>query len=360
MLASVVVLATATVLWIRNRFNFWKNIGVPYEQPSLPYGNLNGLGKNLSFIQLTRNLYKKFKHKSTMVGLFFFVRPVALIVDLDIIKYILVRDFHHFQSRGLFFNEKDDPLSAHLVNIEGSKWKSLRAKLTPTFTSGKMKLMFPLIIDVASRLKRKLGEFAELNESADIKIINGRFTMDVIGSCAFGIECNSLFGEQKQFHEMGLKVFKEPRHSRLVVMFFSTFKRLAKALHVKTVRDDVSEFFLGVVRDSIATRKSQNLLRNDFMDILIKLMKNGSNDNDLDNDGLTMNEVAAQAFVFFLAGFETSSTLMTFCMFELSQNQEIQDKLRKHIDTVLQKHNGELTYDAIMEMNYLDQVLNGM
>jgi cytochrome P450 family 6 len=75
--------------------------------------------------------------------------------------------------------------------------------------------------------------------------------------------------------------------------------------------------------------------------------------------GLSMDSLAAQAFVFFLAGFETSSTTMAFCMYELSLHQDIQERVREEIDIVLNKHNGEITYEAIQEMEYLDKVVSG-
>jgi cytochrome P450 family 6 len=72
-----------------------------------------------------------------------------------------------------------------------------------------------------------------------------------------------------------------------------------------------------------------------------------------------MNSLAAQAFVFFIGGFETSSTTMTFCLYELSVNPDIQERLRAEIDSVLQKHDGKVSYEAIQEMNYLDKVVSG-
>ena len=76
-------------------------------------------------------------------------------------------------------------------------------------------------------------------------------------------------------------------------------------------------------------------------------------------EGTSMDSLAAQAFVFFLGGFETSSTTMTFCLYELSLHQDIQDRLRQEIDIVLQKHDGKLTYYGVQEMEYLDKVVSG-
>jgi cytochrome P450 family 6 len=73
-----------------------------------------------------------------------------------------------------------------------------------------------------------------------------------------------------------------------------------------------------------------------------------------------MNCLEAQAFVFFVAGFETSSTTMMFCLYELAINPDIQEVLRSEIDTVLEKHHGNISYEAILEMTYLDKVVAGM
>lgn len=75
--------------------------------------------------------------------------------------------------------------------------------------------------------------------------------------------------------------------------------------------------------------------------------------------GLTMEQIAAQCFVFFLAGYETSSTTMTFCIYELVHNPEIQEKVREEINSVLAKHGGNLTYEATLDMHYMEKVING-
>jgi len=74
---------------------------------------------------------------------------------------------------------------------------------------------------------------------------------------------------------------------------------------------------------------------------------------------LSAKELAAQVFMFFGAGFETSATTMSFCLYELALNPDIQDRLRNEIDTVLKKHGDSVTYEGIQEMKYLDKIISG-
>jgi cytochrome P450 family 6 len=67
----------------------------------------------------------------------------------------------------------------------------------------------------------------------------------------------------------------------------------------------------------------------------------------------------AQAFVFLIAGYETSGSTMTFALYELALHPEIQQSLRAEILQVLSKHDGKLTYGSIQDMSYLDRVVSG-
>jgi hypothetical protein len=82
----------------------------------------------------------------------------------------------------------------------------------------------------------------------------------------------------------------------------------------------------------------------------------------LPDDGtrLTMMQLAAQVFVFFIAGFETSSTTASFALYELALNPDIQKTLTDEVDDVLAKHDGKITYDSLTEMTYLTKVIEGI
>ena len=70
-------------------------------------------------------------------------------------------------------HEEADPLQAkNLFNLEGKRWKDMRSKLVPTFTSGKMKNMLPLMQEVAAEFDTKLKELTESKEEFEIRVIN--------------------------------------------------------------------------------------------------------------------------------------------------------------------------------------------
>ena len=67
----------------------------------------------------------------------------------------------------------------------------------------------------------------------------------------------------------------------------------------------------------------------------------------------------AQASTFFVDGYETSSAAMAFGLYSLALNPDVQTKVREEVDSVLKKHGGALTFDALQEMTYLDMALCG-
>lgn len=77
------------------------------------------------------------------------------------------------------------------------------------------------------------------------------------------------------------------------------------------------------------------------------------------NPNFKMIDVVGNAATFFADGYETSSIVMSFALFELARNQDAQDKVRNEIITKIQENNGELTYELMMEMEYLDACLSG-
>lgn len=292
-----------------------------------------------------------------MLGLYFYLQPVLLVTDLDLIRNILIKDFQHFQNRGLFYNQQTDPLSANLFRIEYEKWKPLRTKLMPTFSTAKLKIIFPTILAIANELVECLNTAIKTDSEIEIYEWMGRYTIDTIGTCAFGIDCNSLSDPNTVFHEKSKKEFEQPKYGYTEAILMNTYVNVAKLLGIRLHHKDVTDFFINCVKETISYREENNVQRKDFMSLLIEL-KNSKNDQEK----LTFNEIAAQAFVFFLGGFETAATTLTYCLYELAleHNRDIQNKARNEILSILENYDGNLSFEALNDMTYIEQIINGM
>ncbi|CAD7079498.1 unnamed protein product [Hermetia illucens] len=353
----VVGVISTIFLFFKRKYSYWKDRGIEYVEPSFPLGNLSFGNKHIAeFIQ---NIYK-YKEKSSLIGAYIIWKPIAVPTDLDLIQKILVKDFNSFHARGMYVNEEDDPLSAHMFSLDGEKWKSIRSKLSPTFTSGKMKFMLPTVVDVAEQFNETLSDILKTESVLEMKDLLARFTTDVIGSCAFGVDCNCLKDPNASFRYYGRKFSDEPNLTPFMHLLVIQYPELARKLHVRVTEKQVETFFIESVRKTIEYREKNNVRRNDFMDLLIQMNREeDKNDEESTKLGkLSLNQLAAQAFLFFIAGFETSSTTMMYSLYELALNPDIQEKARQEINAILANHDGKLSYEAMQEMTYLEQIIN--
>ncbi|XP_032662743.1 cytochrome P450 6k1-like [Odontomachus brunneus] len=344
-------------------FNFWRKKGVfvPVE-PVVPTGNVTKfvIGK-MSIGELMKNFYMKYK-EHRVIGIYTFFKPNLIVADLDLIQTVLTKEFKSFHDRGMYCNEKIDPLSGHLFLLPGKKWRNFRVKLTPTFTSGKIKQMFAIIKECSEGLTKSLEMETHTKNAVNIKELFARYTTDVIMSTAFGIKSNCLVEPNNEYRYWGKK-FLELNPFWTAIMFFTP--QILDFFSIPITDRGVSKFFTKLFWDNVKYRQTHNIVRHDFMNLLIQLIEKGyvevdDNKNTANKSSntnkFTILEATAQAFVFFVAGFETSSTTATFCLYELAIHQDIQDKVRQEIIQMLKKHGG-LTYDAMNEMTYLHKVV---
>ncbi|XP_073823363.1 cytochrome P450 6a8-like [Musca autumnalis] len=332
----------------RTRYSYWTRRNVEQLKPHFLLGHIPKL-KGMNHKEFMQEVYDSFKGKQRLVGVYIFTKPVAVILDLDLVKAVLIKDFNNFASRMTYKNEKDI-LSQHLFNVEAELWRPLRTKFSPTFTSGKIKFMFPTVRKLCADFLQTFEEAVEKSNLINVHYFNSLFTVDVIGTCFFGIECNSLKDPEAEFLKVSSKIFSRSNFNVRWHLFKQTYVGFMKFMGFKRFPQFVEDFFRNVVCEGFKAREKQQILRNDFVDILIDLKKSGELN-------LSYDQISAQLFIFFTAGFETSSTSMSYALFELAKYSDTQNKLRQDIWEVLQKHNHVMSYEALMDMKYLDCVL---
>ncbi|XP_039452385.1 probable cytochrome P450 6a14 [Culex pipiens pallens] len=347
LLILVVTLLVLGVVFLRQKYTYWKRQNVPFIEPKFPYGNFQEANQ-ISTADISSKQYHSMKTSGRFFGMYFFFEPLVMLTDLDLIKTMLVKDFNFFPDRGIYYNEKDDPLSAHMFAIEGKKWRSLRTRLTPTFSSGKMKMMFPILKAVGDTYSDYVAKMIGSGAELEVKDAVARFTTDVIGNCAFGIDCNSFAEPNNEFREFGVKIINEPISAGIMRIFWKLFPELGNLLGIKALNVSATTFFRRLVADTIDYRQKSTVDRKDFMSMLVELKNKGD---------LTLDEAAAQSLVFFVAGFETSSSNQAYCLYELALNPYCQEKARESVLKAIEKHGG-LNYEAVNDMLYLDQCIN--
>lgn len=99
----LMTILTSVYAYFKYSYTYWKSRGIPCDEPSIPYGNANGLGTNINPGHFIKNLYDKYKATGAKIcGVYFFTKPTAVILDLDLVKSVLVKDFTNFDERGLY------------------------------------------------------------------------------------------------------------------------------------------------------------------------------------------------------------------------------------------------------------------
>ncbi|KAK8741814.1 hypothetical protein OTU49_002420, partial [Cherax quadricarinatus] len=264
LVAGVVMAAWAYSRW---RHSYWSSRGVS-TPPYLPF--LGHMHKLLSLSQTRWHYFDEVYHKyggSTFSGLYEQYRPVLMVGDPDLLRNIFVKDFDHFVDRRKFVTEEGSISNEMLTNLTGDKWKILRGILTPTFTSGKMRSMFPLMCEKADALVSFSLKEAANKPFVDMKVNFGRFTMDSIASCAFGIECNSFKSEVSEFSKYADMFFTFSFSKLLKFTLFNMFPTIGNVLRIK-VESPAVNFFANVIEKTIAARNAGQR-RGDCLDLLL-------------------------------------------------------------------------------------------
>lgn len=212
-----------------------------------------------------------------------------MIRDPNIIKHVLLKDFNIFADRHTSTSRSDTLGTQNLFLLHGNSWKYLRVKLSPTFTSGRMKKMFPLVANCAGQLVDYLLDNSGEKEPVEVKESTAKYATDVISSCAFGIQSNSLKDPNSEFREFGRKVFTFTRYRTLEVLGFFFVPSLVSFLKGSFFTNDTTQFLRRVFWDTIRYREKNKITREDFLDLLIQLKNKGHIDGGKEEDKNVLN-----------------------------------------------------------------------
>lgn len=364
--ALITTLIVSIYFYVKNTFSYWKRKGVPFVEPVFPFGNLKNVFLQKSSLpgQLSE-LYKS--TDEPFCGIYSSMEPILLVRDPQTVRDILVKDFPYFNERGWFVDEKVDPMYNNILMQNGEKWKDMRTKLTPAFSPNKVKDMFPTMIECGKTLEKYMRKYAENSETVEVREVFALLATNIIASIGFGIDVDCIENPDSEFRQYGKRFFEGTIKNALRKVLIFSAPKLAKLFRVRFVDKDVADFMKGVIQQNIDYREKNNVSRRDFFQLLLQVRNTGSVNDDNDwttkaTDGkklFSLDDITAQAYLFLVGGYESSSSTMSFCLYELAKNQKCQNEAYEEINSVLMKYNGELNYESVNEMKYIDRCLDG-
>lgn len=350
-LSLIVVISTALYVYKNSHKNYWK------KQNIVEYGDVVRkfvLGDR-SLGEVYKEAYDQYpgeKHIGVPIG----NKTGLILKDLQNVQSVLAGDFESFYSRGIVTNE-NDILSDNVLFIgDYQRWKLIRQKISPVFTSAKLKNMCYIIERTASDFVDMLKESENINDNPFAALYT--YTTASIGASLFGIDTQVRNTMDSPFLEMSRQVGEPSIASNFRFFVSNLSPTLFKLLKLKLLGDH-EDFFIGVVKKVLSSRRSEKVPVNDFIDMVIELQNAGTmRDNSSGFELEPTDELlAAQAFFFFLAGTDTSANTMHFTLLELASNPDILKRVHKEVDKAFES-NEKITYDVIEKMEYLDMVVN--
>ncbi|KAK1805198.1 hypothetical protein P4O66_019552 [Electrophorus voltai] len=353
----VILVITLLLIYGVWPYGFFKKLGILGPRPWPFIG---------TFLSYTKGFYNFdtacFKKYGKVWGIYDGRLPILMVLDQEMIKAIMVKECYSvFTNRRETNMDLAGPFADGITIVKDEKWKRIRGSLSPFFTSGKLKEIFPLAEKYADRfidsLKKRNPE-----EAIKIKDVLAPYSMDVVASSSFSVDIDSINNPNDPFVTHIKKIFSFSFFSPLflIITLFPFVAPLLAKLGVTLFSKSSVDFFYSALK-KIKDQHNNDNSRVDFLQLMIQSQISDSQAEQASNEhlskGLTDHEILSQSFIFILGGYETTSVTLTYLLYNVVTNPDCMTKLVEQIDKIFPL-DAPMTYDTLMKFEYLDMVIN--
>lgn len=169
------------------------------------------------------------------------------------------------------------------------------------------------------------------------------------------------------------------------MIFFTFAPKLMARFNIDFLSPEEDRFFRDTILETMRTREEKGIFRPDMIELLMQAKKGSLKHQQKEEpkqesgqaEGFATveeshvgkrahdrvwsdTELIAQAFIFFFAGFETISWTLSFALYELAVNEDVQARLFEEVREAEQSldEGQTLSYEKLQSMPYLDMVVS--
>lgn len=276
--------------------------------------------------------------------------PRVALTDPELIREVLSNKFGHFAKPKI--SSLGRLLATGLANYDGEKWARHRRIINPAFHVEKLKRMFPAFSTCCCELISRWESLVAPKGLCEIDIWPElqNFTGDVISRTAFGSSYEEgrlifrLQGEQAELLIQAIQNLYIPGYR---------FLPTRDNLRMKAIDKEIRAVLRGIIE------KREKAIRNGAAnadDLLGLLLESNLKEEQSPKPGMSTEEVIEECKLFYFAGQETTSVLLTWTMVVLSMYPSWQVRAREEVLGVFGKSKPDI--DGLSRLKIVPMILN--
>ncbi|URE12660.1 secologanin synthase-like [Musa troglodytarum] len=257
--------------------------------------------------------------------------PRVIIYDPALMTEVLLDRMQQFRKSRL--NPLVKLLAMGVSTLDGEEWARRRRVINPAFHLEKLKEMVPAFLKSCVDMVERWRNLTSPEGSCEVDVWNEfqNLTGDVISRTAFGSsykEGKKIFELQK---EQAVLVMEGARLPYVPGFRFVPTAKNKRRMHINREIKSMLMDMINKKLDSIAKGEST-------ADDLLGLLVQYSNDRDHGNYSITTDDVIEECKLFYFAGQETTSVLLTWTLILLSIYPTWQQRAREEVASVCGKN----------------------
>ncbi|XP_030234337.1 cytochrome P450 3A27 isoform X3 [Gadus morhua] len=351
---TLIVLAlTLLLLYGIWPFTFFTKMGVDGPRPFPFVGTMPYYIRSLNFS------FECSKKYGDVWGQFEGRSPLLMVTDPDMLKVILVKEcYSTFTNRSTFAKELFGPLKDGLTLVEDDRWKRIRSTISPSFTSGRLRQVFPIVERYADRLVKTL-DTEKPDQSVDVKKFVSPYCLDVITSASFSIDSDTTVNPDGPLSVQLRNLLKMKIWPFFVIIALPIAQYFFRLIGFSIVNKASVDYFQNLLKSFKHDHKEDKSRHSDFLQLMIDSEINESDIKDgvEPSKGLTEPEILSQALIFIFGGYDITSATLSYILYNLALNPDAQQTLQQKIDVHFPKHS-PVSYEDLVNLEYLDNVIS--